>query len=362
MWKSVAPVAAAIATHTNNMRIMIGMSGGVDSSVAALLLKQSGAEVIGTTLLLTENDDGSNARDAKAVADALGISHTVCDMRKEFKQYVKDYFVREYKEGKTPNPCIVCNSTIKFGAMFAYAEKNDCDYLATGHYAKVLKNQTNGLYTLQKAACSEKDQTYFLYRLTQKQLAKTKMPLGDYTKSQVRALAESAGIAVFQKRDSQDICFIPDGDKNRYLRQFLPETCGIFVDIHGNVLGTHKGIFHYTIGQRKGLGMAFGKPMFVLSINAKDNTVVLGEAGQEFSEHFCITDCNFLPFAEVPDGFTCMCKVRFSASETPCRLEKTSDGYRVHLETPARAITPGQAAVFYVGDDLVGGGTIKVMH
>ncbi len=340
------------------MRVMIGMSGGVDSSVAALLLKQNGADVVGVTLLLTENDDGTNAKDAKKVADALHIPHITVDMRTEFQKEVTDYFVREYKNGRTPNPCIVCNKTIKFGKMLDFAEQNGCTHIATGHYAKVEQIPETGLFALKKAAYAEKDQTYFLYTLTQERLAKIVMPLGSYTKPQVREIAQRYGFVSAGKRDSQDICFIPDGDKNRYLKQFLKEQPGNFTDVNGNVLGTHKGIFHYTIGQRKGLGMAFGKPMFVLSINASSNTVVLGENGSEFSSGFYVENCNFLPFASAPDGFECLCKVRFSALEVPCRLEKTDNGFCVHLTAPARAITPGQAAVFYVGDELVGGGTI----
>lgn len=345
--------------HTkNNMRVMIGMSGGVDSSVAALLLKQSGAEVMGVTLLLTENDDGTGVRDAAAAAKKIGIPHIVCDLRAAFKQNVTDYFVREYKSGRTPNPCIACNKTIKFGKMLEIARENGCSHVATGHYAKVEKNAETGLYALKKAADSEKDQTYFLYTLTQEHLSKIIMPLGGRTKPQVRDLAESFGLVNAKRKDSQDICFIPDGDKNRYLKQFLQETPGSFVDVNGNILGTHKGIFHYTVGQRKGLGMAFGKPMFVLSVDARNNTVVLGEAGSEFSEGFYVDRCSFLPFSSPPDGFACLCKVRYSAKEVPCRLEKTADGYCVRLAAPARAITPGQAAVFYVDDELIGGGTI----
>lgn len=340
------------------MRIMLGMSGGVDSSVAALLLKQSGADVVGVTLRLTEDDDGTNAENAKKVADALNISHITADMRAEFQKNVTDYFVQEYRNGRTPNPCVVCNKTIKFGKMLDFAEKSGCSHVATGHYARVERNPATGLYSLKKAAYLEKDQTYFLYTLTQERLSKTLFPLGSYTKPQVRELAEQYGLASAKNRDSQDICFIPDGDKNRYLKQFLNEQPGNFTDADGNILGTHKGIFHYTVGQRKGLGTAFGKPMFVLSINAKDNTIVLGEAGSEFSEGFYVEDCNFLPFCAAPDGFECLCKVRYSAPDMPCRLEKTENGYCVRLTAPARAITPGQAAVFYSGDELIGGGTI----
>lgn len=334
------------------------MSGGVDSSVAAFLLKNEGFDVCGVTLKLTESDDGTSARDAKLVADRFGIPHITVDLKAEFKEYVTDYFVREYKQGRTPNPCVVCNKTIKFGKMLEIAEQNGYDHVATGHYASVVKDENTGLYSLKKAACLEKDQTYFLYTLSQSVLSKTVMPLGGYTKAEVRALAEKHGLAVANKRDSQDICFIPDGDKNRYLETFLTSRKGNFLDTEGNVIGTHQGAFRYTVGQRKGLGMGFGKPMFVLSVNTAENTVTLGEAGTEFSNCFHVTDCNFVPFTTPPDHLRCMCKVRYSAKEVPCRIEKSEDGYNVFLDIPARAITPGQAAVFYDGDFLLGGGTI----
>ncbi len=354
------PAATASVMLTKpNMRVMLGMSGGVDSSVAALLLKNSGVDVVGVTLLLTQEDHGENARDAALVADALGISHITYDLRAEFKAFVTDHFIAEYQNGRTPNPCVVCNQKIKFDKMLDIAAEHNCDFIATGHYARVTRDAESGMYALKKAACTEKDQTYFLYTLSQETLSKVLMPLGDYTKEEVRKMAEAHHLVSAKKRDSQDICFIPDGDKNRYLKQFLPENPGNFVDVNGNVLGTHKGIFHYTVGQRKGLGTAFGKPMFVLSINPKDNTIVLGEAGTEFSDGCIVENCNFIPFDKAPDGFSCLCKVRYSAKEIPCLLEQTDCGYQVHFSAPQRAITPGQAAVFYVEDTVIGGGTIR---
>ena len=355
MLKLSAQAAAAIVTTMNNMRVLLGMSGGVDSSVAAFLLKEKGYDVLGVTLILTENDNGENARDAKAVSDFLGIPHKTYDLRKDFKKSVTDYFVSEYKEGRTPNPCVACNKKIKFGKMLELADENGCSHIATGHYAKILEKE-NGAFSLTKASFREKDQTYFLYTLSQNQLSRSIMPLGDFSKPEIRELAEKIGINVARKRDSQDICFIPDGDKNAFLKKYLPEKEGNFVDVNGNVLGKHKGIFHYTVGQRKGLGMAFGKPMFVLSINPLNNTVVLGEAGSEMSESFEISDTNFI--LPIPENNECMVKVRYSAPEIPCILEKSENGYKVTLKTPARAITPGQAAVFYVGDEVLGGGTI----
>ena len=356
--KFVVLLAATTVISMSKGKVLLGMSGGVDSSVAALLLKEQGYDILGVTLILTQNDDGTNSQDAKKVARLLGFPHIDVDLKDEFSQNVTDYFVSEYKSGRTPNPCVVCNKKIKFGKMLEIAKENGCDYLATGHYAKVYKNDKTGLFSLVKAKSYDKDQTYFLYTLTQDVLSKVLMPLGDYEKHEVRSLAEKSGLLVAKKRDSQDICFIPDGDKNAYLKQFLPEREGNFIDTDGNILGKHKGIFHYTVGQRKGLGMGFGKPMFVLSINPKNNTITLGEAGNEFSDRFHIENCNFIPFYEPPESFSCLCKVRYSAKEVPCTLVKSDNGYDVLLNEQARAITPGQAAVFYVEDELIGGGTI----
>lgn len=341
----------------NNMKVLIGMSGGVDSSVAALLLKKQGYDVLGATLLLTQDDDGASAKDAKEVCDAIGIPHITADLRESFRKHVTEYFVSEYQKGRTPNPCVVCNKTIKFGEMMRLAEANGCDTLATGHYAKVEK-QENGLHVLKKAICTEKDQTYFLYTLPQEVLSRILMPLGTYNKEEIRNMAEAFGLSVARKKDSQDICFIPDGDKNAYLLQYLSETPGDFLDTNGNVIGKHKGAFQYTIGQRKGLGMGFGKPMFVLSVNTQDNTVTLGEAGQEFTKEFDIEDCCFSAFKTEPESLECFCKARYSAKESPCCIQKQENGYHVVLKEPARAITPGQACVFYQGDTLLGGGTI----
>ena len=355
---AVLHVMATATDTVSNMRVLVGMSGGVDSSVAALLLKERGAEVIGVTLILTQDDDGTNAKDAKSVADTLGIPHKVYDLRDEFKKDVSDYFVEEYKSGRTPNPCVVCNKKIKFGKMLEIAEENGCDYIATGHYAKIEKEK-NGLFSLKKADFLQKDQTYFLYTLAQDELAKSLFPLGSLSKQEVLSLAEKNNLVSAKRRESQDICFIPDGDKNRYLKQFLEDAPGNFVDTDGNVLGTHSGIFRYTVGQRKGLGIAFGRPMFVLSVNAKDNTVVLGEAGKEFSSSFMVENCNFIDPDFADEEFLCSVKVRYSANDLPCRVKRENGGFAVYLSTPQRAVTPGQSAVFYDGDTVLGGGVIS---
>ncbi len=340
----------------NKEKVLLGMSGGVDSSVAAFLLKEQGYEVFGITLLLTETDDGSAAKDAKAVCDRLGIEHITRDLKTEFKNYVTDAFTREYKNGKTPNPCVVCNKMIKFGEMLKIADELGISKLATGHYAKI--EEKNGKFLLKKAAFLEKDQTYFLYTLPQETLSRVIMPLGEYTKDEVRKIAEENGFQTAHKKDSQDICFIPDGDKNKYLSRFLPEKKGDFLDTDGNKIGTHTGAYQFTIGQRKGLGMGFGKPMFVLSTDTTNNTVTLGDNDALNKDVFSIADVSFSALDAIPESLSCMVKVRYSAKEIPATLLRTEDGFLVSLTSPARAITPGQAAVFYEGDTLLGGGTI----
>ncbi|MBQ3181409.1 MAG: tRNA 2-thiouridine(34) synthase MnmA [Clostridia bacterium] len=333
-------------------KVLIGMSGGVDSSVAAALLKEQGYDVHGVTLKLTDTESPF-IDDAKAVCKILGIEFTVIDFRDKFKNYVEKTFVEEFKSGKTPNPCVICNKMIKFGALFDYAMENGFDYVATGHYAKIV--ESNGTYSLYAAKSKEKDQTYFLYSLTREKLSKILMPLGEYDKDTVRNLAKSYNLPVWGKKDSQDICFIPDGDKNAYLKKFLPDVPGNFLDTDGNIIGSHTGIFNYTYGQRKGLG-AFGKPMFVLSINPTDNSITLGESGQEYSKSFLIKDVNLIK--DLHKSFVCTCKVRYSTNCLDCSVEQNGEYIKVTLNAPARSITPGQACVFYDGEQVLGGGTI----
>lgn len=353
-------------------RVVIGMSGGVDSSVAAAVLKEQGYDVIGVTMRLWDGENINDSvtestccslsavEDARRVADKLGIDYHVLDFRKEFSEYVIDYFTNEYINGRTPNPCIACNKFLKFDAMAKKAQLLGADYIATGHYAKVDFDESLGRYLL-KSADNAKDQTYALYNLTQVQLSKLLLPLGNFAgKDEVRAYADKIGLVTADKPDSQEICFIPDNDYAAFIKRrtgSLPPE-GDFVDQMGNILGRHKGIINYTVGQRKGLGIAFGKPMFVTRIDAENNQVVLGEQGTEFSLSLYGKNPNFIPFETIKEPIRATAKVRYSAKPAPCTVSMDGDKIKVEFDTPQRAITPGQAVVIYDGDLVIGGATI----
>lgn len=340
-------------------RVMVGMSGGVDSSAAAVLLKEQGYEVIGATLRLWPENAAQAEADARAVAETLGIRHYVFDFTQAFAREVVDYFTAEYRAGRTPNPCVMCNRRIKFGLMLQKADELGCKYIATGHYAGI--TQENGRFVLRQAAYAQKDQTYVLYHLTQQQLARTLMPLYGLSKDEVRTLAQAGGLSVADKPDSQDICFVPDGDYIGFLHRHggLKEQPGVFKDVQGNVIGKHNGIAHFTIGQRKGLGMTFGKPMFVVDILAQENTVVLGEAGSEYASGLYAADLNWIAFNTLDAPMACRCKTRYRSREVPCTLFPEEDGrLRVAFDAPERAVTPGQSVVFYQDDMVLGGGVI----
>ncbi|MBR5152839.1 MAG: tRNA 2-thiouridine(34) synthase MnmA [Clostridia bacterium] len=348
-------------------RVVIGLSGGVDSSVAAAVLKEQGYEVIGITMHLWDGEGShlsSAAEDAKRVADFLGIPHYVLDFREEFSHYVVDYFSQEYVNGRTPNPCIACNRHLKFDAMLQAAKDLGADKIATGHYAKISEDSETGRYLLHRGAAAEKDQTYVLYNLTQEQLAHVLMPLGGFSdKTAVRAKAEELGIPTANKPDSMEICFIPDKDYAAFLAKrlgTLPPK-GLFVDKSGNVLGEHQGIVNYTVGQRKGLGIAFGKPMFVLGIEPEQNQVILGEKGEEFAKKLYADALNFIPFEHLTEPIRADIKVRYSAKPAKGTVIPWGDGVKVEFDTPQRAITPGQAVAFYQpdGDLVLGGATIQ---
>lgn len=342
-----------------NEKVMIGMSGGVDSAVSAYLLKKDGYDVTGVTLRLCA-ENSSDAEDAKRVAEAVGVPHVVADFTDSFRKNVIERFVACYKEGGTPNPCIVCNKYIKFGDMLKYAEGNGMDYVATGHYARIELGE-NDRYMLRKAKDESKDQTYVLYSLTQEQLAHTLFPLGELTKSEVRAVAEENGFVNAHKRDSQDICFVPDGDYAAFIERHTGESFkfGDFVDRDGNLLGEHKGIIRYTVGQRKGLGIALGKPAFVCAKNVENNTVVLGENKDLFSTKLTAHDVNLISCESIDEPMRVCAKVRYNQKEQPATVISIGEGkIKVEFDTPQRAISKGQSVVLYDGEYVVGGGII----
>ena len=354
-----------------NKKVMLAMSGGVDSSCALLLLQSQGYEVIGATMRLFDTDSevcGSfrDREDARAVAERFNTPHYVFDFRDKFKKKVIERFNDQYLRGLTPNPCVDCNRFLKFSALLEEADRLGCDYIATGHYARVRFDETSGRYLLKTAACESglnpKDQSYVLYNLTQAQLARVLFPLGDISKEEVRRLAEEKGLVNHDKPDSQDICFVPDGNYARFIEDYtgIKPREGNVIDKDGNILGRHGGMISYTIGQRKGLGIAFGKPMYVIGKNAEENTVIVGEEGELFSEGLIAEELNWIAIEKASDTISCCAKTRYKQKETPCKVIPLSDGtVKVIFGTPQRAVTCGQRIVFYDGENVIGGGVIK---
>lgn len=355
-------------------RVVVAMSGGVDSSVAAALLKEQGHEVIGITLNLwpklspeqaIERPDAccslSAVEDARRVADKLGIPHYVLNFRDVFEKTVIQDFVQEYVAGRTPNPCIRCNEFVKFDALLTKATGLGADFVATGHYARVRHDPSSNRFLLQKAADAAKDQTYVLYVLKQHQLAHTLMPLGDFTKASTRKMAHRLSLPVAEKAESQEICFVTENDYGLFLLEQVPEGAnpGPIEDRHGHVLGHHKGIMFYTIGQRRGLGLTAPEPLYVVDIRPEANVIVVGPEEELYHQGLLADRLNLISLDRLPDGMPVKAKIRYRSPEAPAEVQQMADDLvAVRFEQPQRAITPGQAVVFYQGDTVVGGATI----
>lgn len=352
-------------------KALIAMSGGVDSSVAACLMKERGYDVCGITLKLYSNDmivhhsrtccSLDDIEDARNVANKLDIPYYVLNFKDDFENTVIKNFVTSYQNGLTPNPCIECNRHIKFNRLMERAQLLGFDYVVTGHYIKRDYDSVSGRYLLRKAADLSKDQSYVLYTLTQEQLKRSMFPLGEMNKTHVREIAEKYGFINSRKPDSQDICFVPDGDYAAFIEKYtgIPSTPGAFIDKDGNVIGTHRGIIHYTIGQRKGLGLSLAKPGYVISKNLAANTVTVGQNEDLFTKSLTAADINLIATDKIGTPIKIKAKTRYSQAEEPAVAEQTDDNtIHVEFEHPQRAVTSGQAVVLYDGDIVVGGGTI----
>lgn len=355
------------------MKVVVAMSGGVDSSVAAALLKEEGYQIIGATMQIWPRDKQQNDRsdgccglgaieDARRVAHRLGIPHYVLNFRDVFARKVIEDFCREYRRGRTPNPCIRCNQHIKFGALLERARELGADFVATGHYARIEIDGSNRRYLLKKGVDSSKDQSYFLYPVTQEQLRHTLLPVGNLTKKEVREIARKLELPVATKPGSQEICFIPDNNYPEFLKDYIPQAVkpGPILDERGNILGEHQGILSYTIGQRRGLGIAAREPLFVTAIDQERNAITVGNKKQVYGDELIASGLNWIALTKLEQTITVKAKIRYRHPEAEAEVSPL-DGDRVYVKfaEPQMAITPGQAIVFYDGDIVIGGGTIE---
>lgn len=344
------------------------MSGGVDSAVTAHLIKTAGYDAVGATAIMFDRTDARFAcehcddiSDAKKVAELVGIEHYVYDLSKDFAATVIEDFISSYLDGATPNPCIVCNKSIKFGTLLDKAKSLGCSHIASGHYA-IIERDTNGRFLLKRGKDTKKDQAYVLWSLSQYQLGHMFLPLGGFSKEEVRRLADEMGFVNSRKKESQDICFIPDGDYVSFLTRYtgMEFPCGDYTDISGNILGNHMGAVKYTTGQRKGLGIALGQPMYVCGKDMKKNTVTLGVEEHLFSSSLDASDINFIAFDRLDSKIKVEAKIRYSHNTASATLEQTSENtFHLEFDTPQRAITRGQSVVLYDGDYVLGGGIIN---
>ena len=351
---------------------VIAMSGGVDSSVAAFIIKNAGYDCIGATMKLFENDNtdsdsskicgsSQDIEDAKNIASRLGMDHLIFDFSDCFQEEVIDRFIKAYETGITPNPCITCNRYLKFEKLFLKAKELGYEYIVTGHYAGIEFNEKTGRYNLKKSIDNTKDQSYFLYSLTQEQLAHTLFPLGQMTKAEAREIAEKQGFINARKHDSQDICFVPDGNYAAFIEKNTGKSYaeGNFIDSKGNIMGKHKGIIRYTIGQRKGLGISYSEPLFVSDINVSDNTVTLCTGSELFSDTVYANDINLISVSQITEPMRVKARIRYRQTEQPAiAIQTGEDTLKIIFDAPQRAVTKGQAVVLYDGDTVIGGGTI----